>query len=116
MQKKILKMLFVSLSACLISCGTIPDKPVCTDLRFDAGFCVWTISNKEMVVDDHNLLDGKTWYDMQVGIIKMPLDTFLEIKKYIINQCKRNNNCSQSIDSWDRAMDTLEMKAKGGSK
>jgi len=106
-----LRMLFVSSFVLLTSCGSVPDKPFCTDIRPGAGFCVWSISNKEMEVDDTHLLDGKTWYDMQIGIIKMPLDTFKAIKKYIINQCKRNQNCSEEIDSWDRAMTTLETKA-----
>lgn len=102
-------MLFASLFAFLTSsCGTVPDKPFCTDIRPGAGFCVWSISNKEMEVDDVNLLNGKTWYDMQIGIIKIPLETFTALKKYIITQCKRNNNCSENIDSWDRAMSTLE--------
>jgi hypothetical protein len=65
-----------------------------------------------MEVDDVNLLDGKTWYDMQIGIIKIPLDTFKELKKYIVTQCKRNRNCSDEIDSWDRAMTILENKAQ----
>lgn len=105
-------MLFASLFAFLISsCGTVPDKPFCTDVRPGAGFCVWSISNKEMEVDDVNLLNGKTWYDMQIGIIKIPLETFTALKKYIITQCKRNNNCSENIDSWDRAMTILENKA-----
>lgn len=64
-----------------------------------------------MEVDDTHLLDGKTWYDMQVGIIKIPLDTFTELKKYIIKQCKRNNNCSENVDSWDRSMTILQGKA-----
>ena len=85
---------------------------MCTDLRPGAGFCVWTISNKEMEVDDTHLMDGKTWYDMQVGIIKMPLDTFLALKKYLIKNCKQNNNCNKEIDSWDRSLSTLEKKAK----
>lgn len=105
-------MLFASLFAFLTSsCGTVPDKPFCTDIRPGAGFCVWSISNKEMEVDDVNLLNGKTWYDMQIGIIKIPLETFTALKKYIITQCKRNNNCSENIDSWDRAMTTLENNA-----
>lgn len=95
----------------LTSCGTIPDSPVCVDINPSKGFCVWTISSKEMEVDDTHLLDGKTWYDMQIGIIKIPLDTWKSFKKYIITQCKRNNNCSDNIDSWDRSMTILEEKA-----
>lgn len=116
-------MLLGSLFAFLLSgCGSVPDRPWCTDLRPDAGFCVWSISNKEQVVDDNNLLiteehpEGQTWYDMQVGIIKAPMETFVAFKKYIIQQCKRNGNCKETIDSWDRAMTTLEDRAKAVAK
>ena len=107
----LLRILFVSLLSLATSCGTIPDVPVCTDISPSRGFCVWTISNKEMIVDDNSLLDGKTWYEIQTGIIKIPIDTWKALKKYIIIQCKRNDNCSENIDSWDRSMSTLEEKA-----
>jgi len=100
----------------LNGCGSVPDKPLCTDLRPGAGFCVWTISNKEMEVDDTHLMDGKTWYDMQVGIIKMPIETFVALKKYLIMNCKKTKNCSDKIDSWDRALTTLENKATAVSE
>lgn len=100
----------------LSGCASVPDKPLCTDLRPGAGFCVWTISNKEMEVDDTHLLNGKTWYDMQIGIIKMPIETFVALKAYLITSCKRNKNCSDKIDSWDRALTTLENKATAVSE
>lgn len=109
-QKKLLKILFASLLSFLTSCGTVPDKPVCVDVNPSKGFCVWTISNKEMEVDDEHLLDGKTWYDLNLTMIKVPVDTWKALKKYIITQCKKNNNCSEGIDSWDRSMSTLEQK------
>lgn len=112
-------MLFLSSLFCLTSCGSIPDKPACVDIRPGAGFCVTTISNKQFEIDDthpYKTEDGKilTWYDMQLGIIKIPLETWKAFKKYFIDQCKRNNNCSDKIDSWDRSMSTLESKAIGG--
>ena len=77
------------------------------------------ISNKEQEVDDKNLLvtesfpQGQTWYDLQVGIIKLPIDTFTSLKKYLIKKCKQYNDCDKMIDSWDRSLTTLENKAMG---
>lgn len=84
------------------------------DIRPGAGFCVYGISGKKFEVDDTHLFvdengKSKTWYDMQLGIIKIPLETFKAYKKYFIEQCKRNNNCAENIDSWDRNMKALEL-------
>jgi len=98
------------------SCASVPDKPFCTSLRPDAGVCVWSISGKQMIIDDKNLFpseDGKllSWYDFKIGAIIIPLETFKAVKKYFIKTCKKNKDCSENIDDWDRSMTTLETKA-----
>lgn len=82
------------------------------------GFCVTLVTGKQFHVSDTEPFideNGKslTWYDMQLGMIKIPLETFEAMKKYIIDNCKNNSNCSNNVDSWDRNMSTLELKAGG---
>jgi hypothetical protein len=36
------------------------------------------------------------------------------MKKYLIDNCKKNSQCSDKIDSWDRNISVLESKATGG--
>lgn len=69
-----------------------------------------------MIIDDTHLFpseDGKllSWYDLKIGMILMPLETFKAVKKYIVKQCKKNHDCQEGLDSWDRSMTTLETKA-----
>jgi hypothetical protein len=98
----------------VVSCSSIPDKPFFVDLRPGAGFGVYLISGKKFEVDDAHPFkneDGKmqTWYDMQLGMIKIPLETFKALKKYFITECKRSSKCSDNIDSWDRNLSALEL-------
>jgi hypothetical protein len=77
------------------------------------------VSGKRFHVNDTELFideNGKklTWLDMQLGIIKIPLETFKAMKKYFIDNCKKNSQCSDKIDSWDRNISVLESKATGG--
>ena len=110
-------MLFLSSLFFLHNCASIKDldKPFFIDESPGVGFGVYPISGKKIHVSDSELFmdeDGKshTWYDMQLGIIKIPVETFKAWKKYLIKQCKTSNKCDVSIDSWDRNLQALELK------
>lgn len=91
------------------SCATIPDDPLCVDIRPGAGFCVTATSGKQFEIDDSHPYNGKTWYDMQLGMIKMPVDTWVHFKEYIIKECKKSNRCSKDITNWDRGTKVLDI-------
>lgn len=97
------------------SCTSVPDVPVCVSLNMSSGFCVTTITNKKMEINDKSLFtdeDGNkyTWFDLYPQMIMLPIQSWKSIKKYIIKQCKKSNQCSSNIDSWDRNMTALELK------
>lgn len=71
------------------------------------GFCVWTISKKEMVVDDVTLLNGKTWLDLVIESVYVPADSWSEIKSYIIKTCKKKNDCEKDISTWKTKLDKI---------
>ena len=99
-----LKLLFL-LSLC--SCASVPDVPICRSRTANTGFCTWTISNKDQVIDDIHMLNGKTWLDLKIESVMVPSDSWAEIKKYIIKQCKRDNNCSNDIGTWQGKLDEI---------
>lgn len=114
---KILRIVFLSSLLFLGNCTSLKklDKPFCVDETTSQGFCVYLISGKKIHVNDIELFTDengikKTWYDMQLGIIKIPLETFKAMKKYLIEQCKQSKKCDADIDSWDRNIQQLELK------
>ena len=113
-RRRISKMLFASLFVLLISsCGTTPpDTPFCTEINPSTGFCVNTISSKEFIVDDENLFEGKTWWEIRPFMILMPIESWTKIKAFIIKICKRSNKCSSSITNWERTVKIIDKNVK----
>ena len=110
MQKKKLKKLSAILLLLMFnSCAQVPDVPVCTRLDMSSGFCVWTISKKELIVTDKELLNGKTWLDLVIQSVYIPADSWVEIKSYIIKNCKKNHDCNKEIDSWKSKLDKIDL-------
>lgn len=107
MQNKKSLILLSCLLSLLHSCATPPDVAVCTRLNSTQGYCVNTISNVEGIVDDTHLLNGKTWVDIVIESVYVPVDSWKEIKKFIINTCKKHNDCRKDISSWDRKLNSI---------
>jgi hypothetical protein len=95
------------LSLIICSCASIPDVPVCRQRTVNSAFCTYTISNKDIIIDDTHLLDGKSWIDLKIESIYVPVDSWIKIKIYILDQCKRNNNCSNNIGQWSNKLDSI---------
>lgn len=65
------------------------------------GLCTYTVSGKTIVVDDENLLDGLTWFDLRNKSLTVPPESWAKIKAFMVKQC-RKNKCNVDIDNWDR--------------
>lgn len=103
-----LKLLFLFT---LNSCGSIQslDRAFCVEINISKGFCTTPISGKDQFVDDTNLLEGLSWFDMRPTMIMIPPSTYAALKKFIILQCKRHpDTCDSEIPSWDRATATID--------
>lgn len=105
----------MSLNAC--SNLSSIDKPVCVELNMSKGYCTTIISGKDMIIDDENKLDGKTWFEMRPEMVQVPVETWAALKKYLIKNCKRTQKCNENIDSWTRTMISIdeELGKKGVS-
>lgn len=104
------------LVALLHSCAGIPDKPVCTRLQIAKGFCVWTASEREQVVDDtHPLITDygpKTWLDLEMEAVFVPVDSWNEIRGYIIKKCHQYKDCGFGVGDWERRLNSLTPEAQ----
>jgi hypothetical protein len=101
--KNLKLLLILSLS----SCASIPDVYICRARSNNTGFCTKTITSESVIVDDNHLLLNKTWLDLKLESVLVPVESWVELKTYIIKQCKKNNNCDQNIDSWTRKIDSI---------
>ncbi len=102
-----MKRLSVLLVLTFTSCASIPDVPICRARTVNSGFCTNTVSNKDIIVDDTHLLNGKTWLDLKIESVYVPAESWAEIKKYIIKQCKKHRDCSGNIDTWSSKIDSV---------
>lgn len=119
MQKKKWLVLFaISLNFLVSGCATAPNVPICVELGPSRGFCTWTIEDKDQYVDDAHKLNGRSWWEMRPTMIQVPPESWAEIKKFIINTCKQNNNCDSKVRSWDRKLISVDTKlqSKGDFK
>lgn len=109
--KTLLRLLFALLiSSCAV---TPPDVPLCTELAPNRGYCVNTISSVEYEVTDEKPLNGKTWWEMRPYMILMPIESWAEIKAFIIKICKKSKKCSgPNIANWERTVDAIDKKVK----
>ena len=74
----------------------------------DRGYCVNMISGKDYEINDENKLYNKTWWETRPSNIQMPASTWVALKKYIIQTCKKTNMCDAEVTSWDRAINNIE--------
>lgn len=79
----------------------------------DRAWCRNSISDKRFFVDETHPMsmpDGtkKTWFEIRHTTVKLPAQSWAEIKKFIIKICKESEICSQNVASWDRAVGDVD--------
>ncbi len=111
MRKKISKLLLgISLSLIVSGCTTMPpDVPVITRTGPTEGFYVYTMSEKEGIVDDTHLLEGKTFLDYVIEGVIVPAKSYAEIKSFILKMCKKYKECGD-VAKWKSKLDQLDSK------
>lgn len=103
MQRKNLWMLLSLLLSSILfsSCTNIEqiDKPVCTKIAPGRGGCTYLLSDIDFFVDDDNLFEGKTWFELEMEMVLVPPSTWASIKKYLLRNCKfassKRMNCKK---------------------
>jgi len=87
----------------LSSCATIPDTPICAEINPSKGYCVYTLSDKEFVIDDDHLYEGKTFWEMRPLMVMLPPSSWAKIKAFILKICKQTQQCNQQyrdVEMW----------------
>jgi hypothetical protein len=83
------------------------------ELDIQRGWCTHTLTAREFHVDSENYYvtpDGErySWWQMRPLMIHVPYQSWVEIKKYIIAECRRNKRCGEKVSSWDRTIESID--------
>lgn len=68
---------------------------------------MYTMSGKEITVDETHKLNGKTWWEQRPAMLQMPASSWVSIKAWIIKSCKKMN-CDSAVTSWERTLETVD--------
>lgn len=103
----------IALLVLSLSCATKPpDFPICVEMSLTRGECIKVVSGEKITVDDKHRLNDKTWWDSRPTNLILPMESWVEIKTFIIKVCKKNKNmCDSEISSWERSVDYVDEKA-----
>lgn len=102
-----MKLLNILLALSLYSCSSIPDIIACRARSVNEGFCTYTISNKNIIVNDEHPLNGKTWLDIKIESVYLPSDSWAKIKEYILKNCKKDQSCMNNLESLSNKIDSI---------
>lgn len=85
-----------------------PDVPLCVEIGPGIGNCVKIVSGESFDVDDAHPFDGKTWWEARPSMIQLPAGSWAKLKAFIIEICKKTNQCDKKISSWDRTIQNVD--------
>lgn len=102
------------MAASLTGCATkLPDIPICIEMSMSRGECVKVVSGEKITVDDTHKMNDKTWWESRPTNMIMPLESWMDLKKFIIEICHQNENmCDEKVGSWERSIDSIDEAQK----
>ena len=80
----------------------MPNLPICAEVSLAKGICTYTVTGKNIVIDDDNLYEGETWFSLRNKALIIPAKSWAQIKAYLIKMCKKTNQCDVDVSQWDR--------------
>lgn len=86
--------------------------PVCVEASIDRGYCVYTISDTEFWVDEGNLFQGKTWWELRPTMVMVPASSWASLKSFILKTCKERGTCGD-VGSWETKLNRFDMHLEG---
>lgn len=113
MLKQFFAASFVALSLLQTSCATRPpDVPVCAEITPVRGSCVYTMSGRQVEINDRVTLGGKTWWEIRPAMLQMPASSWAAIKAWIIKTCKTTNQCGKAVTNWERTIEEVDANVR----
>lgn len=114
MLRKISSRLSIGFFLLGASCASVPDPTGCVKLGPGRGYCTTAMSGKKQLVNDERKIkapDGSeyTWFELEPRSIILPYWSWIEIKRFVIQNCKENPHPScGEIANWQRTVDDID--------
>ena len=91
------------------SASKLPDTLVCVEMSISRGECVRSVSGTKLTIDETRPYNGKTWWQMRPTNLVIPMQSWIEMKKFIIKMCKQNEGtCDSQVSDCDRSLETID--------
>lgn len=76
----------------------------------ECGYCVWTISDRTQYVGEASKhhLNKKPWSAVMREAVLVPATEYAKVKKFVIDSCKKSNECAENISRWRVKLDALD--------
>lgn len=68
------------------------------------------MSEREQFVDDKNLLDGQTWWELRAKTLRIPAKSWASIKGFIQKVCNKSKMCEDQVAGWDLTVKAIDQK------
>lgn len=94
--------LVISLGLTGSGCAHVPDVPVCVKISEVEGYCSYTVR------DSDYSLTGGAWAEVEKNSLRVPIDSWGEIKGFILKICKQTNQCD--VNSLSLRLEDVESK------
>lgn len=102
----LLMIIFASMVGCAVK---PPDFPMCVEMSMERGECIKVISGEKIRVDNDHKMNNKTWWESRPTNMIMPLESWMDLKKFIIKMCKKNKGmCDKEVSSWERSLQKID--------
>jgi hypothetical protein len=90
----------------------VPDVPICIELEPTRGYCIKTISSQEYEWNEINKIKNQTFWEAKPYMLLLPVESWIEIKTFIISVCKKSNKCDENNASWERTVNSIDQKVE----
>ena len=89
----------------LTNCANVPNVEVCVRL-IDGAACTYTLQGKDRDMNESE------YKNQEIGEIFMRPESYGEIKKFILKQCKKSNKCN--LNGTQKKLETMELRICNG--
>lgn len=107
-----LVLILVVIFYSMMGCAAKPkDFKVCVEMSMERGECMKVMSGQKIRIDQEhkNPETGQSWWDMRPTNLILPLESWIDIKKFIIKLCKQNQGmCDKEVSTWERSIQKVD--------
>jgi hypothetical protein len=68
------------------------------------------MENKTFIISDESPWKGKTWFEHKMRMIHIPVESWVDLKTYILKTCIQNKVCDKNLKDWRSIISNIDKK------